>query len=204
MPAIAPASASSSIGCRRIFPPMRTAWPVSTARALYEHADPREGFHQDWNTYIYNFGRREVQGFLIASAHPLAGAFPRRWPARRCGGVDAVSRLQPQARASGFPTSMAGARIWRRSASCATSTRWCAERCPGAITDRRGIHRLARRVAAVAKAAWAFPSNGTWAGCTTRCDYMEHDPVHRRWHHNDMTFGLIYAFCRELHAAAVA
>ena len=36
--------------------------------ALYEHLDPREGFHQDWNTYIYNFGRREVQGFLIASA----------------------------------------------------------------------------------------------------------------------------------------
>ena len=34
---------------------------------LYEHADPREGFHQDWNTYIYNFGRREVQAFLIAS-----------------------------------------------------------------------------------------------------------------------------------------
>ena len=36
--------------------------------ALYEHADPREGFHHDWNTAIYNFGRREVQGFLIASA----------------------------------------------------------------------------------------------------------------------------------------
>ena len=36
--------------------------------ALYEHLDPREGFHQDWNTFIYNFGRREVQGFLIASA----------------------------------------------------------------------------------------------------------------------------------------
>ncbi len=34
---------------------------------LFEHADPKEGFHQDWNTYIYNFGRREVQGFLIAS-----------------------------------------------------------------------------------------------------------------------------------------
>jgi 1,4-alpha-glucan branching enzyme len=36
--------------------------------ALYEHLDPREGFHRDWNTLIYNFGRREVQGFLIASA----------------------------------------------------------------------------------------------------------------------------------------
>ena len=36
--------------------------------ALYEHLDPREGFHRDWNTLIYNFGRPEVQGFLIASA----------------------------------------------------------------------------------------------------------------------------------------
>ena len=36
--------------------------------ALYEHADPREGFHHDWNTFIYNLGRNEVRGFLIASA----------------------------------------------------------------------------------------------------------------------------------------
>ena len=36
--------------------------------ALYEHEDPREGFHKDWNTYIYNLGRNEVKGFLIASA----------------------------------------------------------------------------------------------------------------------------------------
>jgi 1,4-alpha-glucan branching enzyme len=36
--------------------------------ALYEHADPREGFHQDWNTLIYNYGRREVANYLIANA----------------------------------------------------------------------------------------------------------------------------------------
>src|SRR3546814_6255720 len=35
--------------------------------ALYEHEDPREGFHQDWNTLIYNLGRREVHGFMLAS-----------------------------------------------------------------------------------------------------------------------------------------
>ncbi|MCO6740612.1 1,4-alpha-glucan branching enzyme, partial [Streptomyces sp. CHA15] len=35
---------------------------------LYEHADPREGFHQDWNTLIYNYGRTEVQNFLTANA----------------------------------------------------------------------------------------------------------------------------------------
>ena len=97
MRATAPASASSSTGCRRISRPMRTAWRGSTARALYEHEDPREGFHQDWNTYIYNLGRREVQGFLIASGALLAGALPRRWTARRCGGLDAVPRLLAQA-----------------------------------------------------------------------------------------------------------
>ncbi|MFX8934050.1 1,4-alpha-glucan branching enzyme, partial [Acinetobacter baumannii] len=36
--------------------------------ALYEHADPRQGFHQDWNTLIYNYGRREVANYLIAAA----------------------------------------------------------------------------------------------------------------------------------------
>ena len=102
--------------------------------ALYEHLDPREGFHRDWNTYIYNFGRREVQGFLIASALLLAGTFPRRWAARRRGGLDAVSRLQSQRGASGFPTSMAAARISRRSASCAISMPSSRERCPGAMT----------------------------------------------------------------------
>ena len=44
------------------------AWRRFDGTALYEHADPREGFHQDWNTCIYNFGRNEVRGFLIASA----------------------------------------------------------------------------------------------------------------------------------------
>jgi hypothetical protein len=42
--------------------------------ALYEHLDPREGFHRDWNTFIYNFGRSEVQGFLIASALGSGGS----------------------------------------------------------------------------------------------------------------------------------
>ncbi len=35
---------------------------------LYEHADPRQGFHQDWGTYIYNYGRKEVEAFLVANA----------------------------------------------------------------------------------------------------------------------------------------
>jgi 1,4-alpha-glucan branching enzyme len=56
--------------------------------ALYEHKDPREGFHQDWNTLIYNLGRNEVKGFLIASA--------LHWTERRR--VDALPGLQPPGR----------------------------------------------------------------------------------------------------------
>ena len=43
-------------------------WPRFDGTQLYEHADPREGFHQDWNTLIYNYGRREVANYLTSNA----------------------------------------------------------------------------------------------------------------------------------------
>ncbi len=64
--------------------------------ALYEHADPRQGFHRDWNTLIYNYGRREVANFLLVERAVLARELPHRRAARRCGRLDAVPRLQPQ------------------------------------------------------------------------------------------------------------
>ena len=61
--------------------------------------------------------------------------------------------------------------------------------------DRRGIDRLARRHRArVATAAWASPSSGTWAGCTTRCATWRAIRSIARYHHDEMTFGLLYAF----------
>ena len=89
--------------------------------ALYEHLDPREGFHHDWNTFIYNFGRREVQGFLIASALYWLEHF-------HVDGlrVDAVASMlyrdYSRRRANGFRTSMAAAKIWRPSGFSVTST----------------------------------------------------------------------------------
>ena len=60
---------------------------------------------------------------------------------------------------------------------------------------RRGIDGLSRRVAArPTPAGSASASSGTWASCTTRCSIMSRDPIHRRHHHNDLTFGLLYAF----------
>ena len=98
--------------------------------ALFEHADPKEGFHHDWNTYIYNFGRREVQGFLIASGVHWLEHF-------HVDGlrVDAVAsmldRTTAARTASGSRTFTAGARIWRLSASCGISTPWWRSAAPG-------------------------------------------------------------------------
>ena len=79
---------------------------------LYEHADPREGFHPEWDSCIFNYGRHEVRSFLISSAHCSGSSeYPRRRAAGGWRGIDAVPRLLAQGRASGFPTGTAGGRI---------------------------------------------------------------------------------------------
>jgi 1,4-alpha-glucan branching enzyme len=86
--------------------------------ALYEHEDPRLGFHPDWNTAIYNFGRREVASFLVNNA--LFWAERYHVDGLR---VDAVASMlyrdYSARRANGFPTRRAGARTGRRWNSCA-------------------------------------------------------------------------------------
>ena len=60
---------------------------------LFEHSDPRQGFHPDWKTLVFNYGRNEVRSFLTSSAMLLARPLPRRRPAGRRRRVDAVPRL---------------------------------------------------------------------------------------------------------------
>ena len=93
---------------------------ASTARALYEHADPRKGFHPRVEQLIFNYGRHEVRDFLMSQRAVLARAVPLRRAAGRCRGVDAVSRLRAASPASGCPTSTAATRTSRRCASCRT------------------------------------------------------------------------------------
>ena len=69
------------------------------------------------------------------------------------------------------------------------------KRVPGRDHDRRGVDVLAgRHPADPPAAASASASSGTWAGCTTRLGYVEHDPMHRQYHHGQMTFSLVYAY----------
>ena len=75
---------------------------------LYEHADPRQGFHPEWDTLVFNLGRTEVANILLANALFWLREISRRRPARRCGRVDALSRLQPRKPGEWIPNNYGG------------------------------------------------------------------------------------------------
>jgi 1,4-alpha-glucan branching enzyme len=161
--------------------------------ALYEHLDPREGYHQDWNTYIYNLGRREVQGFLIASAiHWLEHYHVDGLR------VDAVASMlyRDYSRAEGqwIPNIYGGRENLESIGFLRHLNSVVPERCPGAMTiaEESTAWPGVTRPAAEGGLGFDYKWNMGWMHDTL--GYMEQDPIHRRWHHNELTFGLIYAF----------
>ncbi len=113
---------------------------------VYEHADVRQGFHPEWNSAIFNYGRNEVRSFLISSALFLVGEISHRWTARRCGRVDAVSGLRAQGgRMDSKPLRRQGEYRSDRIPAHIESGRL--PRPSGRDDDCRGIHRMADGVA---------------------------------------------------------
>ena len=160
---------------------------------LYEHADPREGYHPDWNTYIFNLGRNEVRGFLIASA--------LHWLERyKVDGlrVDAVASMlyRDYSRKAGewVPNQHGGRENLEAVAFLQELSLVVGERCPHAVliaeesTAWPGVTRAARD----GGLGFDFKWNMGWMHDTLH--YMEENPINRRWHHGEMTFGLVYAF----------
>ncbi|HET9976439.1 MAG TPA: 1,4-alpha-glucan branching protein GlgB, partial [Burkholderiaceae bacterium] len=161
--------------------------------ALYEYADPREGFHKDWNTLIYNFGRHEVKNFLVGSALYWIERFGVDGLR-----VDAVASMlyRDYSRNAGewIPNVHGGRENLEAIALLKRANEVIGAECPGAFT--------------VAEESTAFPgvSAPTFAGglgfhfkwnmgwMHDTLGYMKQDPVHRRWHHDKMSFGLVYAF----------
>jgi 1,4-alpha-glucan branching enzyme len=160
--------------------------------ALYEHLDPREGFHRDWNTYIYNFGRREVQGFLIASALHWLEHF-------HVDGlrVDAVASMlyRDYSRGNDWIPNIYGGREHLEAIDFLRHLNAVVqERCAGAVTIAEESTAWPGVTQPVAELGLGFSYkwNMGWMHDTLR--YMAHDPVHRSYHHDDITFGLLYAF----------
>ncbi|MCL5777828.1 1,4-alpha-glucan branching protein GlgB [Limibaculum sp. FT325] len=160
---------------------------------LYEHADPREGFHPDWNTLIYNYGRREVANFLIANAlywleaHHVDGLR-----------VDAVASMlyRDYSRAAGqWVPNIHGGRENLEAIDflrCVNAT--VAARVPGALTIAEESTAWPGVTAPEAEGGLGFGYKWNMGWMNDTLAYMAEDPVHRRWHHDRMTFGLHYAF----------
>ncbi len=161
--------------------------------ALYEHLDPREGFHQDWNTLIYNFGRREVQGFLIASALHWLEHF-------HIDGlrVDAVASMlyRDYSRKHGewVPNVHGGRENLEAVGFLRHLNAVIAERCPGAMVIAEESTAWPGVTQPVSEHGLGFSYKWNMGWMHDTLQYIERDPVHRAYHHDDITFGLLYAF----------
>ncbi len=161
--------------------------------ALYEHEDPREGFHKDWNTLIYNFGRHEVRGFLIAGA--------LEWLERyHVDGlrVDAVASMlyRDYSREPGEwrPNIHGGRENLEAVAFLQELNTVVAERCPGAMVIAEESTAWPGVTAPVASGGLGFSYKWNMGWMHDSLRYIERDPLYRQYHHHDMTFGLVYAF----------
>jgi len=164
--------------------------------ALYEHADPREGFHQDWNTLIYNLGRTEVREFLVASA--LFWLEHYRVDGLR---VDAVASMlyRDYSRKHGewIPNQYGGRENLESVSFLQELSLVIEERCPGALliaeesTAWPGVTKSARE----GGLGFTYKWNMGWMHDTL--NYIGEDSIHRRHHHDQMTFGIVYAFSEQ-------
>jgi 1,4-alpha-glucan branching enzyme len=161
--------------------------------ALYEHLDPREGFHHDWNTYIYNLGRREVQGFLIASALFWLEHF-------HVDGlrVDAVASMlyRDYSRKAGewVPNVHGGRENLEAVGFLRHLNAVVAERVPGAMMIAEESTAWPGVTNAIEHGGLGFSYKWNMGWMHDTLHYMEENPIHRSYHHDEMTFGLIYAF----------
>jgi 1,4-alpha-glucan branching enzyme len=160
---------------------------------LYEHEDPREGRHPDWNSLIYNLGRTEVREFLIASA--------LFWLERYSVDglrVDAVASMlyRDYSRSSGqwVPNRHGGRENLEAISFLQELSEIVAARRPGAllVAEESTAWPGVTQKAAQGGLGFTHKWNMGWMHDTLR--YVQQDPIHRRYHHDQMTFGLIYAF----------
>jgi 1,4-alpha-glucan branching enzyme len=161
--------------------------------ALYEHADPREGFHKDWNTLIYNFGRNEVRDFLISGA--------LEWLERyHIDGlrVDAVASMlyRDYSRAPGewLPNVHGGRENLEAVAFLRELNRVVAERCPGAITIAEESTAWPGVTAPLDQGGLGFTYKWNMGWMHDTLDYIEREPIHRRHHHHELLHSISYAW----------
>jgi len=160
---------------------------------VYEYADPREGFHQDWNTLIYDYGRTGVKNFLVASA--------RYWLEQyHVDGlrVDAVASMlyRDYSRKDGewVPNIDGGRENYEAIAMLREMNTATYGDDPGILTVAEESTAFPGVTQPVHEGGLGFGYKWNMGWMNDTLSYMSQDPIHRRHHHHQMTFGLTYAF----------
>ncbi|MFI5674792.1 1,4-alpha-glucan branching enzyme [Streptomyces cellulosae] len=179
----------------------RDDWALAEfdGRPLYEHEDPLRSAHPDWGTLEFDYGRREVRNFLVANAVYWCEEFhidglrvdavasmlyldysrePGQWVPNEHGGrenLDAVAFLQEM-----------NATVYRRVPGVVTvaeeSTAW------------DGVTRATHHLGPGGFGGLGFGLKWNMGWMHDSLDYMSHEPVHRKYHHGEMTFSMVYAY----------
>ena len=160
---------------------------------LYEYADPRRGFQPDWNTAIYDFGRREVMNFLFANALYWLDRY--HIDGLRIDAVASMLYLDYSRKPGEWIPNVDGGNDNREAIAFLRRVSELAYGLhPGTVT----IAEESTSWAGVTQPVYAnglgfgFKWNMGWMHDTL--DYFTKEPVHRRYHHNKLTFGMVYAF----------
>jgi 1,4-alpha-glucan branching enzyme len=160
---------------------------------LYEHADPRQGYHPEWHSYIFNFGRKEVQSFLISNAlfwldlYHVDGLrvdavasmlyldYARKegeWIPNKYGGRENIEAIEFLRRMN--------EEVYKRHPDVQT------------IAEESTSWPMVSRPNYVGGLGFGFKWDMGWMHDTL--EYMRQEPIYRRFHHNQLTFRMLYAF----------
>src|SRR5882724_4281324 len=160
---------------------------------LYEYADPRKGEHPEWGTLVFNFGRSEVRNFLVANAVYWLEEF--HIEGLRVDAVASMLYLDSSCNAGEWtPNIHAGPENLEAISFLQEVNATCYKRVPGImmIAEESTAWPGVSRPVHLGGLGFGFKWNMGWMNDTL--EYMKLDPIYRQYHHNEITFSMVYAF----------
>ena len=175
------------------FPQDHWALAKYDGTALYEHEDPRLGLHADWGTHIFNYGRHEVRSFLLSSAHWWLAEF--HFDGIRVDAVASMLYLDYSRKAGEWlPNKYGGRENLDAIEFLKQLNAMVHGEFPGALTiaEESTAWPMVSRPTYVGGLGFSMKWNMGWMNDTLR--YFHRDSIYRRWHHDELTFGQVYAY----------